>query len=788
MDKAESESKLVHKRNPIAWLNAHLGLFVVILATILLALIPLYGILFPPLVDFSQHILVGKLLYEELTGTSNLDLELSWYLGYRLTSYLIALNIGILNVLGISLVYLPNIIAILLVSLHALIVVPILNFGRRSKDWKSAGLTICFALPAVVCIYSACWYYGFIGYTLSVSFLVAAVFFTEKWMANGQIRDAIFLFASLVLLYTAHPFPLVFWLLWCLCRTIVSIPMWTIGREWRRLFALGAVLLPILAYHFFATHDSGAPSLTKVLGTVSPFVDADYWYKYRFIGFLQGTYLKADTPAAGAAFSWLTILLIVSSIVFAFWSRQNRTVKTAAFATPLFLIVGSLINESFFPIPQGYWLAYDWRFNSAAYTLCLAVAAAVLIRSLPVGHAGLAYIGGLIVIALTSLIISTSHIYEVSQAYARFDPPARAFMQKVLDRERPTGISLDTGSLWYKDLQMLRHYNCLQDPDCNPAGTGLRNFGGVAYPISVKSPKRIFPSKPYPPTRTGKPGNALTGGEGYWGGQFSQPHGIASDKAGNLYVADTGNSRVQKFDAEGNFIDDFGTYGDKEGEFKSPYGVAVDADGSIYVSDPLNNKLMRFSQEGRFIKEWKGPATSMSYPGDISIAPNKNLYIVDLDKIVRFDPAADKFSTWGTSGKDSGQFLRLSGIDAGSKHVAVADSGNSRIQVFDLDGKFIRQWEVAAWGGYYWHYPDVVYDDTLDRYYVTSGWSREVLVFDSGGRLIEKFTPTVNIELNNPSSVALSAGDKRKRLYVVSTGSDIIVHGEPCVTMFELTE
>src|SRR5262245_55678618 len=77
------------------------ALLVMILVAVLIALVPLYGILFPPLADLPQHILVNKLLWERLSGVSHLDLEISWFLGYRLLSFIIVAGLAFCRFVGI---------------------------------------------------------------------------------------------------------------------------------------------------------------------------------------------------------------------------------------------------------------------------------------------------------------------------------------------------------------------------------------------------------------------------------------------------------------------------------------------------------------------------------------------------------------------------------------------------------------------------------------------------------------------------------------------------------------
>jgi DNA-binding beta-propeller fold protein YncE len=83
-------------------------------------------------------------------------------------------------------------------------------------------------------------------------------------------------------------------------------------------------------------------------------------------------------------------------------------------------------------------------------------------------------------------------------------------------------------------------------------------------------------------------------------GQFRSPWGVAVDGQGDLYVTDTGNQRVQKFDREGNFLTQWGGFGNQDGQFNFPYGIAVDARGSVFVTDSANSRVQQFmpSEEG----------------------------------------------------------------------------------------------------------------------------------------------------------------------------------------------
>jgi sugar lactone lactonase YvrE len=95
-----------------------------------------------------------------------------------------------------------------------------------------------------------------------------------------------------------------------------------------------------------------------------------------------------------------------------------------------------------------------------------------------------------------------------------------------------------------------------------------------------------------------------TGGKNHFltsPGDFGAPQGVALDKDGNVYVTDTLNNRVEIFDADGNFISQFGKNGDGPGYFERPKGVAVDTDGHIWVADAMQDRLQVFNREGQLL-------------------------------------------------------------------------------------------------------------------------------------------------------------------------------------------
>src|SRR5271169_4421532 len=104
-------------------------------------------------------------------------------------------------------------------------------------------------------------------------------------------------------------------------------------------------------------------------------------------------------------------------------------------------------------------------------------------------------------------------------------------------------------------------------------------------------------------------------------GDLAKPTGVAVDKEGNLYVADTLNNRIEVFDADGVFIRTWGKNGDVPGYFARPKGVAIDSDGHVWVADGMQDRVQVFTNEGQLLIVMGGHGLLPGqYQGLVSIA------------------------------------------------------------------------------------------------------------------------------------------------------------------------
>jgi DNA-binding beta-propeller fold protein YncE len=122
--------------------------------------------------------------------------------------------------------------------------------------------------------------------------------------------------------------------------------------------------------------------------------------------------------------------------------------------------------------------------------------------------------------------------------------------------------------------------------------------------------------------------------------------GFPFSVVGNLYVADTQNDRIQKFDSNGDFITTWGAEGSDEGQFDQPTGVATDpTSGNVLVVEGGNNRVQEFTPTGTFVSTWgsKGSGKGQfSFPLGIATDPAGNVYVVDTEnyRVQKFSPTA----------------------------------------------------------------------------------------------------------------------------------------------------
>jgi tripartite motif-containing protein 71 len=186
-------------------------------------------------------------------------------------------------------------------------------------------------------------------------------------------------------------------------------------------------------------------------------------------------------------------------------------------------------------------------------------------------------------------------------------------------------------------------------------------------------------------------------------GEFNGPIDVAMYMEGidpkYVYVVDSGNNRIQKFDGVGNFVGKWGTLGYGDGEFNQPISVDIDDEGYVYVTDFGNNRIQKFDSNGNFVLKWGSEGTDAGqFQGPYGIAfenderfDPKYIYVTDQGnhRVQIFTKSGEFVRAFGSYGSGNGQLSSPSGISTQDGRSHIADTGNSRYMLFDISGKFV---------------------------------------------------------------------------------------------------
>lgn len=242
------------------------------------------------------------------------------------------------------------------------------------------------------------------------------------------------------------------------------------------------------------------------------------------------------------------------------------------------------------------------------------------------------------------------------------------------------------------------------------------------------------------------------GGWGEGDGEFIWVTDIAFNSRRELFLSEEHSHRISVFNADGEFLYSFGKHGDGNGQLDRPSGIAFDANDDLYVVDALNNRIQKFDSKGNFISTWGSLGSGkgqFNMPWGIAIDAEGDVYITDWrnDRVQKFSPDGRFLMAFGRSGDGDEEFNRPNGITVdGDGDIYVCDWMNDRVQVFDSQGG---------------------YKDTLIGHSGESKWSRSYL--NANPEIEEKLNrATQNIEpkrrFYRPRNVAVDADGK---VYVV---------------------
>ncbi len=236
--------------------------------------------------------------------------------------------------------------------------------------------------------------------------------------------------------------------------------------------------------------------------------------------------------------------------------------------------------------------------------------------------------------------------------------------------------------------------------------------------------------------------NQTIGSEGAGAGQFSKPTAVYVTLDNRMYVADTGNHRIQIFNPDRTLSYEFGRNGNKPGQFNFPQGIVVNSKGMIYVADTLNQRIQVFNQDGIYLKTFGQSDTevvdkslknyqTLNLPKVLALDSKDQLYVVDADltRIKVFDESGSCLAPIGGQESAGGSFSKIVDIAFDQNdNLYVADFGDAQVKIFDAKGKFLLSFGSSGVGqGYFTQLSAVAANE--GRIYVADYQSNQVQVF-----------------------------------------------------------
>lgn len=212
---------------------------------------------------------------------------------------------------------------------------------------------------------------------------------------------------------------------------------------------------------------------------------------------------------------------------------------------------------------------------------------------------------------------------------------------------------------------------------------------------------------------------------------------------GHLFVLNRGPQPVAEFDADGKFIRAFG-----DGLFTRSHGLRIDRDGNLWATDVGGHVVMKLSPQGDVLLtlgtkgqagEWNEATQShkLNEPNDVAFGRNGDIFVVQGHtpgragdpRVLKFDKEGRFIKSWGGKGSGPGQFQVAHGIAIDAQgQLWVADRENQRAQLFDADGRFIREMKYAGL--------PCGFDIGKQYMYMVNGFAGQVLRLDLNGNVL----------------------------------------------------
>ena len=204
------------------------------------------------------------------------------------------------------------------------------------------------------------------------------------------------------------------------------------------------------------------------------------------------------------------------------------------------------------------------------------------------------------------------------------------------------------------------------------------------------------------------------------------------------------------------FVRQWGTEGNAPGQFSDPGDVAVDNDGFVYVVDA--NRVQKFDLNANNLAAWGG----FNGPAGVAVDGSGNVYVTERygHRIQKLNRSGGVLTSWGTQGSDDGEFNQPWGVavDIGGS-VYIADRYNHRIQKFSSDGAYLTRWGGFGRDSGRFDEPQAVAVDADGNVYVVDSYNNRIQKFDSNGLYLTQWgSPGAGVgQFNTPTGITVDS-------------------------------
>lgn len=255
-------------------------------------------------------------------------------------------------------------------------------------------------------------------------------------------------------------------------------------------------------------------------------------------------------------------------------------------------------------------------------------------------------------------------------------------------------------------------------------------------------------------------------------GSLSNPQALAIDPEGQVYVADTGNHRIVKFDRLGNVLQSAGGFGWEREQFDRPLDLTVKTGLDLFVADYNNERIERYDLKLNYISSFYSDnalpsSLQFGFPSGVDISRHGEIFIVDDDhnRVLKLDKEGRPDLGFGDFNWGEGQLYLPARVEVSpTDQVYVSDQKANQIVVFDYYGNF-----VARFGGDVLLNPTGLAFAADGKLYAADTGHHQIAVFDKRRQLIFRWGArgSQTGAFDQPADVAIY----KNKIYVLDSGN-----------------